>query len=271
MITNRRIDSRSCSCSSVKMKCLRLVAKSGLSTSAVVMSGTVPTVAGKVNSRTSYFLLVCARLPPCPTRPFATRSPTPASRRSRSTSRTRATRSRTQLLDELIAALEAARDDRGRSLRGPDLDARPGVLRRRQPRRLRGRRAASCTSTSAPSGSRALFRLLGELGKPSICAANGHVLAGALGLALACDLIIAREGARFGTPEINVGRVPVHDHGADLPQRPAQEGERAAAARRADLGRGGGADRDRQPGRPAEEFDAGVSRVGAEARGASRR
>jgi enoyl-CoA hydratase/carnithine racemase len=53
-----------------------------------------------------------------------------------------------------------------------------------------------------------LFRLIGELGKPSICAANGHVLAGALGLALACDLIIAREGARFGTPEINVGAFP---------------------------------------------------------------
>ena len=53
-----------------------------------------------------------------------------------------------------------------------------------------------------------VFRLLGELGKPSICAANGHVLAGALGLALACDLVIAREGARFGTPEINVGVFP---------------------------------------------------------------
>jgi enoyl-CoA hydratase len=53
-----------------------------------------------------------------------------------------------------------------------------------------------------------VFRALGELGKPSICAASGHVLAGALGLALACDLIIAREDARFGTPEINVGLFP---------------------------------------------------------------
>jgi 3-hydroxypropionyl-coenzyme A dehydratase len=53
-----------------------------------------------------------------------------------------------------------------------------------------------------------LFRLIGELGKPTICAANGHVLAGALGIALACDLIIAGEGARFGTPEINVGLFP---------------------------------------------------------------
>jgi enoyl-CoA hydratase len=54
----------------------------------------------------------------------------------------------------------------------------------------------------------ALFRLIGELGKPTLCAANGHVLAGALGLALACDLIVAREGVRFGTPEINVGVFP---------------------------------------------------------------
>jgi enoyl-CoA hydratase len=53
-----------------------------------------------------------------------------------------------------------------------------------------------------------LFRLIGELGKPTLCAANGHVLAGALGLALACDLVIAREGATFGTPEINVGVFP---------------------------------------------------------------
>jgi enoyl-CoA hydratase/carnithine racemase len=53
-----------------------------------------------------------------------------------------------------------------------------------------------------------VFSLLGELGKPSICAANGHVLAGALGIALACDLIVAKQGARFGTPEINVGLFP---------------------------------------------------------------
>jgi enoyl-CoA hydratase/carnithine racemase len=53
-----------------------------------------------------------------------------------------------------------------------------------------------------------LFTLIGELGKPTLCAANGHVLAGALGLALACDLVVAREGVTFGTPEINVGVFP---------------------------------------------------------------
>jgi enoyl-CoA hydratase len=88
-----------------------------------------------------------------------------------------------------------------------------------------------------------LFRLIGELGKPTICAANGHVLAGALGIALACDLIVAKEGAEFGTPEIDVGAFPVHGHGADLPQRAPQAHERAAPAGRADLGarsQGGG-------------------------------
>ena len=39
-------------------------------------------------------------------------------------------------------------------------------------------------------------------------AADGHVLAGALGIALACDLIVASERASFGTPEINVGTFP---------------------------------------------------------------
>src|SRR6478752_4512005 len=53
-----------------------------------------------------------------------------------------------------------------------------------------------------------LFQAIGGLGKPTLCAANGHVLAGALGVALACDLIVAKESARFGTPEINVGVFP---------------------------------------------------------------
>lgn len=53
-----------------------------------------------------------------------------------------------------------------------------------------------------------LFKLIGSLGKPTICAARGHVLAGALGIAIACDLIVASEEATFGTPEINVGAFP---------------------------------------------------------------
>jgi enoyl-CoA hydratase len=53
-----------------------------------------------------------------------------------------------------------------------------------------------------------LFRTIMGLGKPTVCAANGHVLAGSLGLALCCDLIVASDAATFGTPEINVGVFP---------------------------------------------------------------
>jgi enoyl-CoA hydratase len=112
-----------------------------------------------------------------------------------------------ELLDELIAALEAARDDPA---------VRCVVLTSTHERifsagaNLSGF-AGDSTLVEKHLGTARfprLFRLLGELGKPSLCAANGHVLAGALGIALACDLIIAREGARFGTPEIDVGVFP---------------------------------------------------------------
>jgi enoyl-CoA hydratase len=52
------------------------------------------------------------------------------------------------------------------------------------------------------------FRLMPRLGKPSLCAANGHVVAGAVGLALSCDLVLVKEGATFSTPEINIGAFP---------------------------------------------------------------
>jgi enoyl-CoA hydratase len=53
-----------------------------------------------------------------------------------------------------------------------------------------------------------LYRTLMSMDKPVVCAANGDVLAGALGIALACDLVIAKESARLGCPEINVGAFP---------------------------------------------------------------
>jgi enoyl-CoA hydratase/carnithine racemase len=53
-----------------------------------------------------------------------------------------------------------------------------------------------------------LYRTLMSIDTPVVCAANGDVLAGALGLALACDLVIAKKSARLGCPEINVGAFP---------------------------------------------------------------
>lgn len=112
-----------------------------------------------------------------------------------------------ELLDELIEAFEAARDDDG---------VRCVVLTSTHEKVFSSGANLAGFAADVPLVHKhfgterfpRLFRLIGELGKPSICAANGHVLAGALGIALACDLIIAREGARFGTPEINVGAFP---------------------------------------------------------------
>ncbi len=112
-----------------------------------------------------------------------------------------------ELLGELIAALESARDD----------DAvRCVVLTSTHEKVFSSGGNLGGFAAEVPLVHKhfaterfpRLFQLLGELGKPSLCAANGHVLAGALGVALACDLVIAREGARFGTPEINVGLFP---------------------------------------------------------------
>lgn len=99
-------------------------------------------------------------------------------------------------LDELLAAFQSARDDDR---------VRCVVLASTHPKvfssggDLAGFAAADLTLFPR------LFTLIGELGKPVICAAGGHVLAGAVGLALACDLVIASEHATFGTPELDVG------------------------------------------------------------------
>jgi enoyl-CoA hydratase len=112
-----------------------------------------------------------------------------------------------ELLDDLLAALAQARDDDAVRCvvltsthekvfsAGGDL----GQFASQQPLVLKHAATARFPR---------VFALLNELGKPTLCAANGHVLAGALGLALACDLVIASEAARFGTPEISVGVFP---------------------------------------------------------------
>jgi enoyl-CoA hydratase/carnithine racemase len=53
-----------------------------------------------------------------------------------------------------------------------------------------------------------VFEDLWQLGKPTIARVQGWAMAGGLGLALACDLVVASDRARFGAPEINVGLWP---------------------------------------------------------------
>jgi len=112
-----------------------------------------------------------------------------------------------RMLDELIGVLEAARDDER---------VRCVVLASSHEQVFSAGGDLAELAAEAPLAHKhldtarfpRLFRLLGELGKPSLCAANGHVLAGSLGVALACDLVVAKEDARFGTPEIDVGLFP---------------------------------------------------------------
>jgi len=53
-----------------------------------------------------------------------------------------------------------------------------------------------------------LFKVIKGLQKPLLGRINGHALGGGFGLACACDIVVAAEDCRFGTPEINVGLFP---------------------------------------------------------------
>jgi enoyl-CoA hydratase len=112
-----------------------------------------------------------------------------------------------EMLSELIEALESARGDE---------DVRCVVLTSSHDRVFSAGASLDQFAADVPLVHKhfgterlpRLFKTIMQLGKPTICAANGHVLAGALGVALACDLIVAKDGATFGTPEINVGVFP---------------------------------------------------------------
>jgi enoyl-CoA hydratase/carnithine racemase len=148
----------------------------------------------------------------------------------------------THLLDDLIGALEEAREDDG---------TRCVVVTSTHPKVFCAGGNLAAFGDDAPLIAKhfgndrfpRLFKLFDELGKPSICAANGHALAGGLGLALACDLIVARESARFGAPEINVGVFPFMLMALlyrNIPRKQVNElmllGEQVSAAEAKELG-----------------------------------
>lgn len=55
----------------------------------------------------------------------------------------------------------------------------------------------------------ALIKRLAAFPKPTVARVNGYCLAGGMGFMLACDIVVARDNAKFGTPEVNVGLWPM--------------------------------------------------------------
>ena len=192
------------------------------------------------------------------------RSVTTGSRRSRSTSRRPATPSRT--------SCSPTSPRRSRPLATTSASAAwcsPPRTRRSSPRA--GASTSSrgtwrpCTSTSGPSASPPVRDDPAAGQAHDLRRQRARLRRRARARARLADLIVAKEGASFGTPGDQRRGVPVHDHGADLPQRPAQEGERAAAAGRADLGGGGARGGDREPRGAGRRVRGGRRGVGAEA------
>ena len=55
----------------------------------------------------------------------------------------------------------------------------------------------------------ALITRLSSYPKPVVARINGACMAGGMGLMLACDIVIAKNDVKFGTPEVNVGLWPM--------------------------------------------------------------
>jgi enoyl-CoA hydratase len=107
-----------------------------------------------------------------------------------------------QLLHELMEALEALDADSAVGaivLTGGDSFAAGADIKE-----MAGQSAAEMLA----GGFIACFARLTRIGKPVIAAVSGWALGGGCELALACDMIVASDTAKFGQPEVTIGAIP---------------------------------------------------------------
>ena len=108
------------------------------------------------------------------------------------------------------------------------------------------RRAAEASVDANLADARKLagmLRTLAEMDKPTIARVHGAALGGGMGLASACDICVAGEGAVFATSEVRFGIIPsaispyvIRAIGARQAGRYFQTAERISAARARELG-----------------------------------
>ena len=108
------------------------------------------------------------------------------------------------------------------------------------------RRAADASVDANLADARKLagmLRSLAEMNKPTIARVHGAALGGGMGLASACDICVAGEGAVFATSEVRFGIIPsaispyvIRAIGARQASRYFQTAERISAARARELG-----------------------------------
>ncbi len=87
-------------------------------------------------------------------------------------------------------------------------------------------------------------RIIREMPKPVIAMVHGYCLGGGFELAMSCDLVVASEDAKFGSPEIGIGLIPGSGGTQMLPryvgEKKAKEliftGETISAREAAELG-----------------------------------
>jgi enoyl-CoA hydratase len=109
-----------------------------------------------------------------------------------------------EVVNEMHAALQTLGDDERTRVLVLTGSGRSAFASGADIRELRDRRAADALRGINSS----LFMAVERFPLPTIAAVAGYALGGGCELALACDLRIAGESARFGQPEVGLGIIP---------------------------------------------------------------